>query len=417
MKKLLLLLLCLPCFGFAQDGVTFISQDKKGTIYHENGNIDILVKDSVLNGVYIGRVRARFYKNGKPKKYWFYIKQDEWGVPKEVPKNSFLNKRYSAPSGHTLVFEKEWYENGYPMSICIYSEVATTARCWDYKEKHDPTYVQLSGYNGLHQGMIMRSDHKCDCKANKTFYPILPTKIWYEDGSLKYDCNYRNGQKDGVVKEWYEDGSLKYESNYKNGQKDGVVKEWYENNQLKYEGNYKNGQKDGVVKEWYENGQLKYEGRWKENDELSFKEWDEDSHFVKEFSFLINNVDIRYINEYNIEDFIEVFLKDCKSNGIRVSTQNIKCKFKFLPSPIIALAYSMNDNSKITIEVDPERWEEASIETKWYIIYHELGHDVLNLEHGHGGKMMFPIADDSYDWDEFFEDKKNMFEYYKKKNR
>ena len=136
---------------------------------------------------------------------------------------------------------------------------------------------------------------------------------------------------------------------------------------------------------------------------------------VADQSFLIGKVDIRDVNEYNIEDFVDVFLKDCKSNGIRVSKQNIKCKFKFLPSPIIALSYSMNHNSKITIEVDAERWEEASIETKWYIIYHELGHDVLNLEHGHGGKMMFPIAEDYYDWDEFFEDKLSMFNYYKTK--
>ena len=47
------------------------------------------------------------------------------------------------------------------------------------------------------------------------------------------------------------------------------------------------------------------------------------------------NVDIRYINEYNIEDFVEVFLNDCKSNGIRVSKQNIKCKFIEFLKPIL----------------------------------------------------------------------------------
>ena len=47
-----------------------------------------------------------------------------------------------------------------------------------------------------------------------------------------------------------------------------------------------------------------------------------------------------------------------------------------------------------------------------YILYHELGHDVLNLEHGQGGKMMFNFADRDYSWDEFFKDKEYMFSYY-----
>ena len=46
-------------------------------------------------------------------------------------------------------------------------------------------------------------------------------------------------------------------------------------------------------------------------------------------------------------------------------------------------------------------------------MYHELGHDVLNLLHGQGGKMMYPFVDRDYTWDEFYNDKKYMFEYVK----
>ena len=35
--------------------------------------------------------------------------------------------------------------------------------------------------------------------------------------------------------------------------------------------------------------------------------------------------------------------------------------------------------------------------------------DVLNLGHGEGGKMMFNFSDRGYSWDEFFEDKEEMF--------
>ena len=75
----------------------------------------------------------------------------------------------------------------------------------------------------------------------------------------------------------------------------------------------------------------------------------------------------------------------------------------------IALAYGKGDDSIIYIEVDPEKWAESSSQKRWYVLYHELGHDVLNLDHGQAGKMMFNFANRDYTWDEFFEDKQYMF--------
>ena len=61
--------------------------------------------------------------------------------------------------------------------------------------------------------------------------------------------------------------------------------------------------------------------------------------------------------------------------------------------------------------VDPEKWSSASIQKKWYVMYHELGHDVLNLNHGQAGKMMFTFADKQYTWNEFVVDKEYMFNF------
>ena len=46
-------------------------------------------------------------------------------------------------------------------------------------------------------------------------------------------------------------------------------------------------------------------------------------------------------------------------------------------------------------------------------MYHELGHDVLNLDHGNGGKMMFNYVDRDYSWKEFFVDSDYMFNNFK----
>jgi antitoxin component YwqK of YwqJK toxin-antitoxin module len=66
---------------------------------------------------------------------------------------------------------------------------------------------------------------------------------WYENGKLKYDENYKNGQ-------------LKYEYNYKNEKLEGKQYEWYQNAQLEFESNYKDGKLEGKQYSWYENGEL-----------------------------------------------------------------------------------------------------------------------------------------------------------------
>ena len=40
----------------------------------------------------------------------------------------------------------------------------------------------------------------------------------------------------------------------------------------------------------------------------------------------------------------------------------------------------------------------------------ETNKDILNLDHGEGGKMMFNFADKEYSWDDFIEDKQYMFD-------
>ncbi len=121
------------------------------------------------------------------------------------------------------------------------------------------------------------------------------------------------------------------------------------------------------------------------------------------------------IDEYNLEEFVECFLNDCKSYEIDISEQTISVIFEQLDENTIALAFGKDQNNLIDIKIDPENWLNSSIEKKFYILYHELGHDVFNLEHGQGGKMMFNFSDSEYNWFDFAYDSKKMFEYVKSK--
>lgn len=133
--------------------------------------------------------------------------------------------------------------------------------------------------------------------------------------------------------------------------------------------------------------------------------------FIDERLFSINSKDIRDVNTYDLKSMVKFFLEDCKLNGISIPDNiNISSTFEVLDSKTLGVSLGRNIPD-IIIKIDPESWSKSSIIKRWYLIYHELGHDFLNLKHGEGGKMMFTFSDREYTWDEFFEDKKYMFNY------
>ena len=86
----------------------------------------------------------------------------------------------------------------------------------------------------------------------------------YSNGQLKEMVNYKDGKKEGLLKEFYKNGQLKNEIKYKDGKNDGFWKGCRENGQLWFEGGHnKFLQKEGLHKTYWENGKLKFEGSWK----------------------------------------------------------------------------------------------------------------------------------------------------------
>jgi len=123
---------------------------------------------------------------------------------------------------------------------------------------------------------------------------------------------------------------------------------------------------------------------------------------------------LKDVNVYDLQKMIEIFLLDCKLNGLNFKTNIIDAKFEPLEGNLIGLSYAKGNDNLIKIRVDPKAWSESSNPKRWYLLYHELGHDVLNLEHGTGGKMMFNFADRGYSWNEFWEDKNYMLKNFSK---
>ena len=84
---------------------------------------------------------------------------------------------------------------------------------------------------------------------------------------------------------------------------------------------------------------------------------------------------------------------------------------------IHGLSYGMNDDDRIEIYINPSTWESFNKPMRYYLMYHELSHDVLNVDDlsnltVNEGKLMFPeIA--SYEaktMDDFIESSHDFFE-------
>ena len=128
------------------------------------------------------------------------------------------------------------------------------------------------------------------------------------------------------------------------------------------------------------------------------------------------NMGLSNMNAFDYEGYIYKFIEDAKKNhglNFDYAKKSILTVSKRLDDNIIAVALASDDDNSVVIAIDPESWSKASQAKRWYIIYHELGHDILNLEHGECGPMMNPYAKNDYSWDEVERDKGTMFEMYK----
>jgi antitoxin component YwqK of YwqJK toxin-antitoxin module len=92
---------------------------------------------------------------------------------------------------------------------------------------------------------------------------------WYDNGQLQLERHYKEGEWDGLSRWWGYFGHLGSETNYKDGKEEGIYKAWHSNGQLSAEHTFSGGKAIGLAQAWYENGQPKrcgilqrWEARW-----------------------------------------------------------------------------------------------------------------------------------------------------------
>lgn len=136
-------------------------------------------------------------------------------------------------------------------------------------------------------------------------------RVYYLEGGLAYEVNYRNDKRDGVMRWWdkqgnlikvlhydngklegweinyYPSGKLKSKQLYRDDKREGVYKEYFDNGNLALEVPYKHGKKEGIQREYYYDGSLQSEVLYKNNYKEGIRRWyDKEGKVVKEERFV-----------------------------------------------------------------------------------------------------------------------------------
>ena len=130
------------------------------------------------------------------------------------------------------------------------------------------------------------------------------------------------------------------------------------------------------------------------------------------------------LNQFDLHAFLTVFVKDAKENfGLDFSyIYNYEVDLEFnstvrkAGSKTIAYTDALGDNKRVHIVVIPAKWSKMTPAERLAVMYHELGHDILNLDHkAEKGPLMSVYATRGQTFDQLFELRKEMFADYLKK--
>ncbi len=202
-------------YEFTREGdwINFYQEDstKVASIFH--------IKDSLLNGK-----STQFYLSGKKQsEYDFYNRE----------KNGYV--RYWSEEGVlTLEHQFEYID---------YGHLQSSLRVGKWRDWDD-------------QGNLLKISHFKDNELHGR------QVIFYENGQVKVEEFYKNGERDSIMNEYHANGQLFRQLKYRDGEfiEDHPNLEYHPNGQIRGKGNMKQGRKDGIWKYFYKDGANESEG-------------------------------------------------------------------------------------------------------------------------------------------------------------
>jgi hypothetical protein len=130
-----------------------------------------------------------------------------------------------------------------------------------------------------------------------------------------------------------------------------------------------------------------------------------------------------YDSDEDFEMYVQKFYRDSEFYGIYPKKPKVQIiKFSKLDqldntTHIHGLSFGSGDDDRIEIYINPSTWEQFNKPMRYFLMYHELAHDVLNLEDleaksWNEGKLMYPVISsyENKNMDDFIESSHAVFE-------
>jgi antitoxin component YwqK of YwqJK toxin-antitoxin module len=89
-----------------------------------------------------------------------------------------------------------------------------------------------------------------------------PARSWYDDGALRLEERWRDGERDGPFVEYHRNGRKAREGAWVNGRKDGPWTIWFESGGLEETSTWRAGVAVGAFVAYHRSGAKRTEGRY-----------------------------------------------------------------------------------------------------------------------------------------------------------
>lgn len=234
--------------------------DGKATRYYRSGNKDVeyVFKEGKKEGPYKkyydhGTLaeEGNFVNNqleGEYKEYYYNGKLSQFAIYHEGELDSMVTYYFTGEKmGETP------YKNGKKQGVSV--AYNRQGKVWNRIEYNKGYYKKIIYYDASTGNEIISQD-LTDKNQN--------TVMIYDDLGIKTEeaiCN-REGKYNGLVKTFYENGQLKKEQMFVDGNSEGLSTTYHMNGKKSKEYLYAKDQLNGPFSEWHPNGSIAYEGNY-----------------------------------------------------------------------------------------------------------------------------------------------------------
>ncbi len=124
------------------------------------------------------------------------------------------------------------------------------------------------------------------------------------------------------------------------------------------------------------------------------------------------------LNDKLLDYYVRWFVEDASENGVDLNyiyDHDIILGFVDVKE-YSGKSWGIGKDKKIEIRISKQNWSRLSAINKKRLMYHELGHDILNFGHEYGRIMSQGTWYGSDEWDYFQLDIRRMFKQFREKS-